>query len=224
MNVSAGSPVFGLYGAGGFAREVMPVLRASAGDWAGFDPARVFFVETRPSARSVNGCSVVSEDEFFELPCASRHFNVAIGTSKVRAEIAERCIARGAQPINLLAPNSVMHDENTIGPGLVLCPFAMVTSNARLGRFVHLNIYSYVAHDCVIGDFVTLAPGAKCNGNVHVGNHAYIGTGAIIKQGDPSKPITIGEGAVVGMGAVVTKDVAPWSTVVGNPARPIIRS
>lgn len=224
MSSSAGKPIFGLYGAGGFARELMPVLRANAGAWAGFDQARVLFIETRPSARSVNGYSVVSEDEFFELPCVSLHFNVAIGASKVRAEIAERCIARGAEPINLVSPNALMLDGNIIGAGLVLCPFAMITSNARLGRFVHMNIYSYVAHDCVIGDFVTLAPGAKCNGNVHVGDHAYVGTGAIIKQGEPSKPITIGEGAVVGMGAVVTKDVAPWTTVVGNPARPIIRS
>jgi len=60
-----------------------------------------------------------------------------------------------------------------------------------------------------------------CNGNVHVEDYAYIGAGAVIKQGSPSAPLVIGRGAVVGMGAVVTKSVPPGVTVVGNPARPL---
>ena len=71
----------------------------------------------------------------------------------------------------------------------------------------------------MIGDYVTFAPAVRCNGNIIVKDHAYIGTGAVIKQGTPDKPLVIGEGAVVGMGAVVTKDVPPGVTVVGNPAR-----
>ena len=69
----------------------------------------------------------------------------------------------------------------------------------------------------------TFAPGVFCNGNVHVGDHAYVGTGAMLRNGTPDRPLVIGEGAVVGMGAVVTKDVAPHTTVVGNPARVLER-
>ena len=76
----------------------------------------------------------------------------------------------------------------------------------------------------MVGDFVTFAPGVHCNGNVVVEDHAYIGTGAILKQGQPGQPLVIGRGAVVGMGAVVTKSVAPGATVVGNPARPLQKS
>ena len=59
----------------------------------------------------------------------------------------------------------------------------------------------------------------QCNGSVVIEDHAYIGTGAMIRQGTPERPIVIGEGAVVGMGAVVTKSVAPYTTVFGNPAK-----
>jgi acetyltransferase-like isoleucine patch superfamily enzyme len=53
----------------------------------------------------------------------------------------------------------------------------------------------------------------------HVGRGASIGSGATILCG-----LTIGEGALVGAGAVVTHDVAPGETVVGVPARLLVRN
>jgi sugar O-acyltransferase (sialic acid O-acetyltransferase NeuD family) len=221
-----GKTIFGLYGAGGFAREVMPLavehVARAAGDvpGGGFE---IFLIETEVRQAEVNGYRVVSEDEFFDVDCGERLFNVAIGDSRARATIAQRCIDRGASPMSLRSNHSIVYDRNEIGEGAVLCANTMVTSNAKIGRFFHANIFSYVAHDCVIGDYVTFAPGVHCNGNVHVRDHAYIGTGAILKQGSRDKPLVVGEGAVVGMGAVVTKDVPAFTTVVGNPARPFVK-
>ena len=102
-----------------------------------------------------------------------------------------------------------------------MSPFTIVSPNASIGRYFHCNYHSYVAHDCVIGDFVTFAPAVRCNGGVVIEDHAYIGTGAVIKQATPGRPVVIGRGAIVGMGAVVTKSVPAGVTVVGNPARPL---
>jgi len=110
-------------------------------------------------------------------------------------------------------------DNIELAAGAALSPFVSITSNIKIGKCFHANLYSYVEHDCVIGDYVTFAPGVKCNGNIHIEDHAYIGSGAVIKQGTPDQPLVIGKGAVVGMGAVVTKSVPAGVTVVGNPAR-----
>ena len=214
--------VFGLYGAGGFAREVMPLMAEyiSLVSQSNHEQEnKIFFVETKPEKTEINDYPLVSEETFMNLNCEERFFNIAIANSKVREEIANRCIKQGAIPLTIQAVNALTYDKCEIGEGAILCAFTMITSNAKIGRFFHSNIYSYVAHDCIIGDFVTFAPNVHCNGNVHIHDHAYIGTGAVLKQGSSTKPLIIGEGAIVGMGAVVTKDVAPYTTVVGNPAR-----
>jgi sugar O-acyltransferase (sialic acid O-acetyltransferase NeuD family) len=218
--------LFGLYGAGGFAREVLPF---AVGYIKSLFKTRVntnidiFFMETNPQAQQVNKFPVISEDTFFQIECHERYFNIAIGNSEIREKIAKTCTARGAKPITLISQHTIIYDNNQIDEGAILCAQSIITSNVKIGKFFHLNINSYVAHDCIIGDFVTFAPNVHCNGNVHIHNHAYIGTGAIIKQGTSIKPLTIGEGAIIGMGAVVTKDVAPYTTVIGNPAKPFIK-
>lgn len=105
----------------------------------------------------------------------------------------------------------------------MLAPFVTLTSNIKIGRSFHANLYSYVAHDCEIGDFVTFAPGVKCNGNVVIGSKVYIGAGAIIKNGKPGNPLVIGDNALIGMGAVVAKSVPSGTMVVANPSKAIER-
>ena len=98
-----------------------------------------------------------------------------------------------------------------------------------------------IGQDCKIQCHVSIPPGWK------IGNRVFIGPGArfandrypnlsrkkfipkggtiaddvVIGMGALILPVTIGKGAVIGAGAVVTKNVPPYTTVVGNPAREI---
>ena len=211
-----------IFGASGFGREVLPLARQQ---WAASGEShQLVFVDDSPSAVECNGQRVLTYADWLAQPASSRHISIAIANSAVRQKLVERCLTDGVQFFEVRAANVVQLDDVQLGEGAILCPFVTLTSNIRIGRHFHANLYSYVEHDCVIGDFVTFAPGVKCNGNVVVEDHAYIGTGAVIKQGQPGAPLVIGRGAVVGMGAVVTKSVPPGVTVVGNPARPLIKN
>lgn len=200
----------------------MPLARAQ---WAASsEPYELVFVDDNPPASELNGHLVRTYEQWLRRPADSRYINIAIANNSVRHKLVERCAADGVEFFEVRASNVIQLDDVQLGAGAILCPFVTLTSNIRIGKHFHANLYSYVEHDCVIGDYVTFAPGVMCNGNVVVEDHAYIGTGAIIKQGQPGNPLVIGRGAVVGMGAVVTKSVPPGVTVVGNPARVLVKN
>jgi len=186
-----------IFGAGGFGNEV---LASAKNNFASTDREIVL-------ASDEGGAGIISANEIRGNDAVL----IAVGDSTARAEIAARI---PGEQVSFFASGVVTGHDVEIGRGAIFCPHSMVTCRARIGNHFHANIYSYVAHDCVIGDFVTFAPRVNCNGNVTIGDGAYIGTGACLKQG-----VNIGERAVIGMGAVVTKNVPPGETWVGNPAR-----
>jgi sugar O-acyltransferase (sialic acid O-acetyltransferase NeuD family) len=208
----------GVYGSGGCGRGILPLIRDELRETS----ARLVFIDDGATCRSINGHEVLTWQQFLTEPATQRSACLAIASPEARYNLAEQCHANGIKLRGARAHNVVQMDEAEIGEGACLSPFVTITSNVRIGRCFHANLYAFVEHDCIIGDFVTLAPGAKCNGNIVIEDFAYIGSGAVIKQGQPGHPLVIGHGATVGMGAVVTKSVAAGSTVAGNPAAPLV--
>jgi sugar O-acyltransferase (sialic acid O-acetyltransferase NeuD family) len=205
--------VIGIYGVSGFGSEVLPLAREQ------YLETNLCFIDDGSKLTNYSGLSVYTYQEFLELPQFEKSVIIAIANSKVRYELTEKMMRDQINILSVKASTSVLMDNVELGEGSILSNFTHLTSNIKIGKQFHANIYSYVAHDCVIGDYVTFAPRVHCNGNVHIEDHAYIGTGAILKQGTPDQPLVIGRGAVIGMGAVVTKSVAPGIVVIGNPAK-----
>ena len=213
-------PRYGLFGTGGFARPVMHILRQIVRERHG-DHADVVFVEDSPTAKLVNDIRVMSMDHFLTAPRRTTFFNVALADPHKRMTICERFLENDFKPVSIISPHAIVMGPVEIGEGAIICGLCTITTNIRIGRFFHANIYSYVEHDVNIGNYVTFAPRVNCNGNVTINDLAYIGTSAAIRQGSYGAPILIGRGAIVGMGAIVLNSVPDGVTVVGNPAKPI---
>lgn len=215
--------LYAVYGVSGCGRSLMPIARQqlSRQQLAQEQDASeiVFIDDALTDVAMVNGHRAMNYAQFLKEQASEKSVLIAIANSRVREKIANRLNEDGIALWSVFADNAVLMDETKIATGCAISPFVSITSNIKIGKCFHANLYSYVEHDCVIGDFVTFAPGVKCNGNIHIEDHAYIGAGAVIKQGTPEKPLVIGKGAIVGMGAVVTKSVPAGVTVVGNPAR-----
>jgi len=141
----------------------------------------------------------------------------AHGSSAGRRSAAERF--EGRPLATLVSSRAIVSPSAEIGGGAAICDLAIMNNSARIGRHFQANVFAQVSHDCVIGDYVTFAPRVTCNGWVEIEDDVFVGAGAIIRNGTPDRRLRIGKGAVVGMGAVVTKDVPAGATVVGNPAR-----
>ncbi|MGE0772972.1 MAG: acetyltransferase [Cyclobacteriaceae bacterium] len=175
-----------------------------------------------------NGASVIGifdpkyDDDLFGVPQLGNYdpaFEpgalaiVAIGNNQTRKKVAAgtshgfaKCIHRSA----------VVSPFASVDAGIMILHGAVIQAGAKLGRHAIINTRASVDHDCVIGDFVHIAPGATLCGTVQVGEGTLIGAGATVLPG-----IQIGKWCTIGAGAVVTRNVEDDATVMGNPAKVI---
>ena len=147
-------------------------------------------------------------------------FAVTIGNPHGRARITlhDRLLAEGLAPVSAVHPTAWVSPGAIVGEGAQILAGAIVEIEARLGRQVIVNTKASVDHECVLGDGVEIAPSATLCGLVNVEDYAWVAAGATVRP-----RVRIGHDAIVGMGSVVTKDVAAGATVVGNPAQPFIK-
>lgn len=151
------------------------------------------------------------EDVKDGLGCA---FIVAIGDNRARANFTQR--HPKLRYIACVHPLAWVHESVELGPGSMVMAGAIIQPGAKIGEHVIVNTGAQVDHDCVVEDFVHLAPSSVLCGHCCVGQGAFLGASATLI---PQR--SIGHWSVVGAGAVVISDVQPNVKVAGVPAKNI---
>lgn len=139
---------------------------------------------------------------------------VAIGNNWIRQAKQLQLAAAGARLATVTHPAAVVSKHASVGIGSVVFANSVINACASVGEGCIVNTGAVIEHDCTLGDYAHISPNAVLAGGVKVGPLAWVGGCAAVRQ-----LIEINEGAVVGMGAVVTRDVPPGVTVAGSPAR-----
>ena len=137
-----------------------------------------------------------------------------------------------------------------IGKGTRIWQFAVVLKGAKIGRNCNICAHTFIENDVFIGDNVTVKCGVQLWDGLRIGNNVFIGPNVTFcndkhpKSGNHNfqclqtvieDDVSIGANAtilpgvrlargwVVGAGAVVTRNVSPGITVVGNPAKELVK-
>ena len=117
----------------------------------------------------------------------------------------------------VVSPNAIVSKSAVIGEGCMIQDGCNISSNVKLGRCVRVNSCANIMHDSCVGDFTTIAPSSVILGRCNIGNKVYIGANATVL---PDIQI---RGGIVGAGAVVVKNIDDRMTVVGVPAKNLIK-
>ena len=141
----------------------------------------------------------------------------------LRAETCARLDAEGASLFTACSPGQSHVDPAVeYGAGCLVSPIARLGPAVRIGEGAQV-LSQLLAHDVEIGDFSTLNIGSTILGHVVIGRGVTIAPNAVIGNGTRDRPLRIGDGAIIGIGAVVARDVEPGARMVGNPAMTVDR-
>jgi sugar O-acyltransferase (sialic acid O-acetyltransferase NeuD family) len=211
-----------IIGAGGMAREIASALQwinrmTPSFEFLGYVVSDLSKLTDRDSQAQVLG----------DLNWIEKHqksvdaLAIGIGTPSVRVKLAQEL----QKSFNTMEYPSIVHptavvdyESAQLGPGCFIGAGCVSTVNLVLDAFALCNFGSTIGHETRVGRGSVVNPGANLSGGVVIEDGVLIGTGAQVLQ-----YLRVCRGATVGAGAVVIHDVPVNTTVVGIPARPLVR-
>ena len=156
---------------------------------------------------SEKGLQAISQEGFF----------ISVGNNKVRQQIYTDLAAKKLLPVNIIHPSAMIDKSVQIDEhGVMIGIRVIINALAKIGAGAICNTRCIIEHECIVGDFVHIGPGAVLCGNVQVGENSFVGARAVVREN-----IRIGKNVMIGAGSVVVKDIPDNTTVAGNPAKPI---
>jgi sugar O-acyltransferase (sialic acid O-acetyltransferase NeuD family) len=204
-----------IIGAGGASREIawaVEETNALAPRWN-----LLGFLDDNPSLHSerIHGYPVLGGlDALPNFPTAQVIIGIASYKSRtVRKRIVDRIALPADRFATVIAPTARVSRHAVVGCGSAILHGATIGTDAVIGDHVIIGSSCVVGHDARLHHYVTLAAAAVASGSSLLHSEVYVGARAVIRDG-----LTIGEGALVALGAAVFHDVAPGDTVIGNPA------
>lgn len=200
--------ILAIYCAGGLGRKVLDLAR-SVDRWE-----QIVFVDDVTNEKMCHGAKIYRFSDV-RIFYGNIEFVIANGEPAARSALYRK-VKQAGYPLATVVGNKCDVSPTTrIGEGGILfncylCP------DERVGNNVVIVSRVDVGHDACIEDHCMINSMSFIGGYTHIGERAYIAPGALLRD-----RIVVGNDAIIGMGAVVTRDVAAEAVVAGNPAKEI---
>lgn len=204
-----------ILGNGGHARVLLQTLDLSQVKILGY-------TSTTREERSSSGISYLGTDEIISAQL-SRSIKLVNGIGGIRADrkrehIFNRLKQEGFMFLSVIHPQAYISSDVYLDEGVQIMVGALIQPGTQIGANSIVNTGAIIDHDCIIGSHVHISPGAVITGGVKIEDGVHVGAGATIIQG-----VRIGMNSTIGAGSVVIRDVLPGSTVVGVPAKEMVK-
>ncbi len=200
-----------IIGAGGHAKVCIELLQAMGESIA-------YCIGTEDSPDRCLGFSVLKGDKHLVglYQQGYRRAFIAVGSNKLREELAAKVLSNGYEMVNAISPHAVISSTARLGIGIAIMAGVVINADTIIKDFTIINTGATVDHDCYVGKLVHIAPQSSLAGNVIVGDYSFLGSGCCIIPG-----VNIGKNVTIGAGGVVISDIADENIVVGVPAKMI---
>ncbi len=192
-------------GAGGHGKEVFTVLCR-----LGTSASQILFYDQDPNRKTITKLISDLSELKLELEKDPR-FVIGVGSPEIREHLYHLFKGLGGQLFPISSGENFSMDQSLKAD---LMPFAFLGPETQIGKAVLINTRAHVHHECEVGDFTEIGPGAMLLGAAKVGKKCKIGAGAVLLPG-----VELGDHVVVGAGAVVTKSYGDGAKIIGVPAR-----
>lgn len=209
-----------IVGAGGFAREVAWLISDIAHDQSRGKNSKTMevagFLVSDRSKVSERDSDILGDFTWLEENDVDG-LAMGIGSPEVRLRLGQEL----KQRFPLIPWPTLIHPSVKCGAscefaeGVAICAGNIATVNVKIEEFAMVNLSCTIGHEASIGAGSVVNPITAISGGVNIGKGVLVGTHVAILQ-----YISIGDHAVIGSGAMVNKDVAPNTTVMGVPAKP----
>lgn len=140
---------------------------------------------------------------------------VGIGNPSVKKQTVNSLKSKGFNDFaKAISAQANVSRAAEVKSGSIICQGANIMLDAYIAQHCIVHAGAVVEHDCWLGNYVNIGPGAVLAGRARIAEGAQIGANATVLPG-----IIVGLNSIVGAGSVVTKNVPNNVTVYGNPAR-----
>ncbi|WP_413509783.1 acetyltransferase [Carnobacterium maltaromaticum] len=202
-----------IIGASGFGKEIAFLIeRLSEWEIIGFYDDNV-----EQHNDTVYGYKILGSITELSMVTTDLSVVCAIGKPKVRKKIIDKIQNnKNLSFPNIIDSTAIVGKSVELGMGNIICANAVLTVDIKIDDFNIINLSSTIGHDVTLNSFNTLYPTVNVSGNVTSENYVEFGTGTQVIQG-----LRIAEGAIIGAGSVVVRDIERYTTSVGVPAKTI---